>query len=87
MAVAQLGFVKRQHTTPMKPFDWWGFGVRGFCGGLLGALIGWRAWIRLYANRDLQDSWTGLIVCVGVGFVLVGVIVGLSKPPDFWGRP
>ena len=37
MAVAQLGFVKRQHTTPMKPFDWWGFGVRGFCGGLLGA--------------------------------------------------
>jgi hypothetical protein len=60
----------------MKQFDWWGFGVRGFCGGLLGALLGWRVWIRLYSKRELDESWEGLVVCMLVGFVVVGVIVG-----------
>jgi hypothetical protein len=67
----------------MNQFDWWRFGVRGFFGGIFGALIGWRFWIRFCS----EQNWQSLLVWAAGGFILVGTIVGLSKPRDFWRRP
>jgi drug/metabolite transporter (DMT)-like permease len=68
---------------------WWGFLVRFFCGGILGILLGWRVWIRMDQRETWENAWPGLVLCLIGGFVLVGTVVGLSKPrkDDFWKRP
>jgi H+/Cl- antiporter ClcA len=72
-----------------RHFDWWGFFVRGFIGGILGMLLGWRAWIAWSRNKTLDDAWGGLVIWMAGGFLLVGIVAGLAKPSgnDFWKRP
>jgi hypothetical protein len=74
---------------PDRKFDWIGFQVRFACGAVVGALLGWRFWIRLYRGYGdgPKNTWVALFICVILGAAITGLTVGLGYREDFWRRP
>ena len=61
-------------------FDWVGFQVRFVIGFVIGCLVGWRF------VKSSTSMKTLLIASVVTGLI-GGIILGLSRPPNFWARP
>ena len=79
-----------------RKFDWISFQVRFICGAVLGALFGWRVWIRahfhtgrsaLLFDYTARHEWSSLYLFMGVGALLVGIVGGVAWREDFWSRP
>ena len=67
----------------LKEFDWAGFFVRASCGAVLGALIGWRIWIKFGASASIAN----LIITIGTCSLVLALGMGALYRENFWGRP
>ncbi len=69
---------------PDGKFDWPGFQARFFFGAIVGALGGWKIWIRSYQGKgDGLEVWMSLSKFMVAGAIIGGIAIGLGWREDF----
>jgi len=56
-------------------YDWFKFGIHFFCGAILGAFIGLRAWGK--SGYAFSSSWMPGVCFICGGALIVGLIAGV----------